>query len=42
MSVRWSIKHICANVTGCLVFFVSRGKVTDIKTEKEEQSCVIQ
>jgi hypothetical protein len=22
--------------------FVSRGKVTDIKTEKEEQSCVIQ
>jgi hypothetical protein len=23
-------------------FFVSRGKVTDIKTEKEKQSCVIQ
>lgn len=32
--------YLC-NVMGCFCF-VSRGKVTDIKTEKEEQSCVIQ
>lgn len=33
-------EYLC-NVMGCFCF-VSRGKVTDIKTEKEEQSCVIQ
>lgn len=32
--------YLC-DVMGCFCF-VSRGKVTDIKTEKEEQSCVIQ
>lgn len=32
--------YLC-DVMGCFCF-VNRGKVTEIKTEKEEQLCVIQ